>query len=111
MRLFVAAGFLALAGASGACAALDVLAYYRECAGACVDTNTNGEPGDGSSVQTPSDSGETLEDGTAPPAEAAPTDDESGGGGGANLGDVSYPPHDSGGADPPPPPAGAGSDA
>jgi hypothetical protein len=111
MRLFVAAGFLALAGASGACAALDGLADYRECAGACVDTNTNGEPGDGSSVQTPLDSGEMLDDGTAPPAEAAPTDDETGGGSDANLNDVSSPPHDSGGADAPPPPAEAGIDA
>jgi hypothetical protein len=75
-----------------------------------MDTNTNVEPGDASSVQTPLDSGETLEDSTMPPAEAAPTDDEAGSVD-ANLNDVSYPPHDSGGADAPPPPAEAGIDA
>jgi hypothetical protein len=91
MRLFAAAGLLtciALAGTSGACAALDGLSDYQECGGACADTK--GGSGDGSSTaEIPMDSGESTPDGTAPVEEATTADDEAGGEADVGLPDAS----------------------
>jgi hypothetical protein len=92
MRVFVAAGILALVGASGACAALDGLGDYQECVNTCADTSAGSNDAD-SHVVLPTESGESTDDSAAPVEEETPppADDEAGGGGDANFNDVSTP--------------------
>jgi hypothetical protein len=61
MRLAVAAGFVALAGAMEACALLAGLTDYRECVGDCADATTT--PIDATRVEVPIESGTLMDDG------------------------------------------------
>jgi hypothetical protein len=61
MRLALAAGFIALAGAIEACAVLAGLTDYRECVGDCVDATPN--PIDATRVEPPIESGTLMDDG------------------------------------------------
>jgi hypothetical protein len=101
MRLLAAAGFLALAGASGACAALDGLTDYQECTSGCVGTKVDSN--DSSTLEMPMDSGGPAEESATPTSDdSTPPDDEAGGAVDANLNDVS-PALDSGMDAPSPP--------
>jgi hypothetical protein len=73
MRLALTAGFFAMAGALGACALLSGLADYRECVGDCADTTSN--PTDGTRVEVPMESGNSLDDGPSLPEGASELED------------------------------------